>query len=419
VIVEGHWTLVRDATGRPRSILALDSDISEKKALEAQVLRAQRLESIGTLAGGIAHDLNNVLSPILMATEVLARNTSDEGSHRMLQAIRTSALRGGEMVSHILAFARGVDGERAPLEPAGVLRDVEKIIRDTFPKNVEVRFEIPHDSWPVIGDATQLHQVLLNLCVNARDAMRYGGTLRLSVEHCILDESYARMHLEARVGRYVVLTVADTGMGMPPEILDKIFDPFFTTKDAGKGTGLGLSTSNAIVRSHGGFINVYSEPGRGSVFRVYLPAALEPVVRQEGAMPVRAMAGYGERILVVDDEPSVREVTQAVVEAHGYRAVVANDGAEAVALYALDPKSIDAVVTDVRMPLMDGVATVRALRRINPAVKVILTSGFSEPSSDGVLREQPPIFLKKPYAAEQLLTALRRLLEPAASQAQV
>jgi PAS domain S-box-containing protein len=411
LIIEGHWNLVRDTQGKPQAILVIGTDVTGKKKVEAQLLRAQRMESIGTLAGGIAHDLNNVLAPILMAIEVLKRNVTDGRALRLFGTLETSAQRGADMVKQILTFARGVEGERILLQPRHLLKDVEKIAAETFPKTIQIRTDAPSDLWSVSGDATQLHQVLLNLCVNARDAMPHGGVLSIAARNAERDENYAAVNLDAKPGPYVVLSVTDTGTGMPPAVMEKIFEPFFTTKEVGKGTGLGLSTSHAIVKSHGGFVHVYSEVGKGTAFKVYLPAvraAADAAAVRTGELP----AGKGELILVVDDEASIREITRETLESYGYRTLVAGDGAEALALFAEAKKDVRAVVTDMRMPFMDGMATIRALRKLTPTIKVIATSGLDQDGAEasagaGVIQA----FLHKPYTAEKLLTTLERVLQ--------
>ncbi len=272
IIVESHWTLLRDEDGQPKSKLVINTDITAQKKHEAQYLRAQRMESIGTLAGGIAHDLNNVLTPILMAVELLKRKLTDPHSRSFLTTLQASAERGADMVKQVLAFARGGEGQRVALQLKHVIHDLEKMLSHTLPKSIDIQTSIPRDLWTISGDATQLHQVLMNLCVNARDAMPQGGQLTIAAENRSLDENYARMNPDAKPGPYLLLTVADTGMGIPAEVLDKISDPFFTTKALGKGTGLGLSTVVGIVKNHGGFINIYSEVGKGTQFSVYFPA---------------------------------------------------------------------------------------------------------------------------------------------------
>lgn len=273
LIVESRWTLVRNERDEPKSFLVVNTDLTERKQLEAQFLRSQRMESIGTLAGGIAHDLNNILSPMLMAVQILQRKHPDEESQQWLGALRENTERGASLIKQLLAFARGSEGgERLPLQPRHLVKEVIKILRDTLPKSINIRFFIPDNLWTVAADPTQIHQVLMNLAVNARDAMAQGGTLTLKAENVLIDEDYAALHREARAGKFVMITVGDTGIGIVPENLEKIFEPFFTTKEVGKGTGLGLSTVAGIIKSHQGFVNVYSEPEKGTSFNVYLPA---------------------------------------------------------------------------------------------------------------------------------------------------
>jgi PAS domain S-box-containing protein len=395
----------------PEEGVAFVLDITERKQLEQQVLRAQRMESIGTLAGGVAHDLNNALGPIIMSLDLLQMRFPDPESQELISVIASSAQRGAEMVRQVLSFARGVGGQRTEVEIKHLIRDIEKIATDTFLKNITVRTIVPPDLWTVLGDPTQLHQVLLNLCVNARDAMPDGGTLIISAENRLLDEHYAGLNPESRPGPHVFLQVEDTGTGMPPEIIEKIFDPFFTTKEVGKGTGLGLSTSMAIVKSHGGFLRVYSEVGKGTKFKVYLPGQTEKSETAIVAAAAEMPRGNGELILVADDEASVRQITQQTLEAFGYRAILACDGAEAVAHYARRGAEIAVVLTDMMMPVMDGPATIRVLRKLNPSLPIIAASGLSanshvaQAASLGVKH-----FLPKPYTAETLLKALKQEL---------
>ena len=412
LMIESRWTLVRDEKGDPKAILVINTDITEKKRMEAQFLRAQRMESIGTLAGGIAHDLNNVLSPILMAIDMLQMKATDESSRKWLDVLRTNAERGGDMVRQVLSFARGVEGERVALQPKHLIKEIVKILRETLPKSIEISFQIPNDLWIISADATQMHQVLMNLCVNARDAMPEGGSISIKAENVFVDENYARMHLEAKPGRFVMINVSDTGPGMSPEVQSRIFEPFFTTKEMTKGTGLGLSTALTIVKSHGGFINVYSEVHKGSRFSVYLPALNAAGGADSGAARVDLPLGHGELILVVDDEESIREITRGTLETFGYTVLTASDGTEALALYADKKNEIAVVLTDMVMPFMDGPATIRALQRMNPHVRIIAASGLGagHRPGEGAL-ESVAVFLNKPYTAEKLLNTLAQVLQ--------
>src|SRR5215213_3986068 len=411
IIVESRWTLVRDDQGQPKSILVINTDITEKKRMESQFLRAQRMESIGTLAGGIAHDLNNVLSPILMAIDMLQLRVTDESSKRWFEVLRGNAERGGSMVRQVLSFARGVEGERVALQPKHLIKEIVKILRETLPKSIEISFHVPNDLWIISADATQIHQVLMNLCVNARDAMPEGGSISIKAENVFVDENYARMHIEAKAGRFVVINVSDTGPGMTSDIQSRIFEPFFTTKEMTKGTGLGLSTALTIVKSHGGFINVYSELHKGSQFTLYLPAIDKPGAVEAAALQTNLPLGQGELILVVDDEDSIREITRGTLETFGYTVLTAADGTEALALYADNKNEIAVVLTDMVMPFMDGPATIRALQRMNPKVRIIAASGLGagQRAGEGAL-EGVSVFLNKPYTAEKLLNTLAKLL---------
>lgn len=287
LILESRWTLLRDAKGKNKSILITDTNITEKKKIEAQYLRAQRMEGIGTLAGGIAHDLNNTLAPIMMAVTLLRRELDNERKQRVIDNIENSAKRGAELVKQVLTFARGLDGNRVPLNLRHVTKEIEGIIENTFPKNIKLSVDVPRDLPLVLGDPTQLNQILLNLCVNARDAMPKGGKLEISGHSKEVDEQYVSMNHGAHAGEFVLIEVTDTGSGIPPEIIDRIYEPFFTTKEVGSGTGLGLATILGIVKSHHGFINVYSEVGSGTTFKVYLPIASSPSDdAEEEALPL-------------------------------------------------------------------------------------------------------------------------------------
>ena len=411
VMVESRWTLVRDEQGKPSSFLVINTDITEKRRMESQFLRAQRMESIGTLAGGIAHDLNNVLSPILMAVEMLQLKVQDESGRQLLEILRSNAERGGNMIRQVLSFARGVEGERVSLQPKHLIKEIVKIMQETLPKSIKINYQIPDNLSVISADATQVHQVLMNLCVNARDSMPNGGSITLKAENVYVDENYARMHLEAKPGRFVVITVTDTGTGMPPDVLSRIFEPFFTTKDMTKGTGLGLSTALTIVKSHGGFVNVYSEPGKGSQFAVYFPSQEIEEQALLGLGQTDLPVGHDELILVIDDEESIRQITASTLETFGYRVLTASDGTEAIPLYAQRGDEIAVVLTDMLMPFMDGPATIRALQKMNPKVRIIAASGLTAGHKPGeAALEGVKLFLSKPYTAERLLKAIAEAL---------
>lgn len=411
IIAECRWTLVRDEAGQPRSILSINTDITERKNMEMQFLRAQRLESIGALAGGIAHDLNNVLAPILMAVPVLEREATDDNSRRKLEIIRRNAKLGGEIIRQLLSFARGGTGEQTALQPGKRIRQICQMLQRTMPKSIEVEISTPDDLWEVTGDATQFDQMLMNLCVNARDAMPRGGHLMISAENAIIDAGFARQHTDARPGPHVQIIVADTGTGIPPEIREKIFEPFFTTKEMDQGTGLGLATVLKIIKSHGGFIDVYSEAERGATFNLYLPArASAETVAAEESKP-ELPAGHNELILVVDDEATIREIAKDTLTAFGYRVMTASDGAEAIALLAGHNAEIKAVLLDQMMPHLDGPSAIRALRHLDPHVRIIAMSGLPESTQRAADTDDAvKATLLKPYTAMQLLQTLAEVL---------
>lgn len=409
--VFARWTTVVDAEGGS-SVLAIHSDVTVHKELEAQLFRAQRLESIGTLAGGIAHDLNNVLAPILMALEALRGDLNAKERGEIVDHLEKTAKRGADLVRQVLTFSRGSTVERGVVDVQALAEEVARICRETFPRDIVIDLVTPKDTWPVAGDATQVHQILMNLCVNARDAMPEGGRLSIALDNQTVDRIYAKMNPDADPGSYVVIRVSDTGVGMPKEVVERIFEPFFTTKEVGAGTGLGLSTSFTIARDHGGFIHVYSEEGKGSEFRVYLPAAThDDLALRAEAMPEALPRGDGELVLVVDDEEGIRQIAKRTLERFGYRVVVAANGAEAVGIYAQRRAEIAVVLSDMSMPVMDGPTMIQALRVIHPDVVVVGSSGLQShgltvrAASAGVAS-----FIPKPYTAATLLRALAQAL---------
>jgi PAS domain S-box-containing protein len=413
VIVETRWSLLRTKEGSPKSILTINTDVTEKRKIEVQFMRAQRMESLGILAGGIAHDLNNILTPIMLSIDMLKSTAVDPHTKSILETIEMSARRGSDIVQQVLSFARGMEGQRIVIQPKYLLKDIEHIVTDTFPKDIRLQLSLPYDTWTILGDPTQVQQILLNLCVNARDAMPNGGTLSIRAENCLADEQYVAMNKQAKPGSYVAISVTDVGVGIPQDIINEIFEPFFTTKEVGKGTGLGLSSVKAIVKNHGGFINVYSEPGRGTTFKVYLPAQGIPGDdSQEETEEVSLPRGAGETILVVDDETSILSITSETLQTFGYQVVTACNGAEAVAIYAQQKKKIAVILTDLSMPVMDGRATIYALLKINPKAKIIAMSGLDE--ADSVAKASTAgvkHFISKPYTAGTLLKTLRTIVE--------
>ncbi|MCU0791859.1 MAG: response regulator [Opitutaceae bacterium] len=413
--IEERWQIIQGPDGKPREATGTCQDVTERKKLEDQFLRAQRMESIGTLAGGIAHDLNNLLSPIVMGIDLVRQFSPDPRAERVLDNMERSAKRGADLVRQVLSFARGVDGARVSVSIDALTSEIAEIARNTFPKNIEFTRLIAPGLSPVVGDPTQLNQVLLNLCVNARDAMPSGGKLLLAARNCEIDAQFASMSPGAIVGHHVMIEVRDNGTGMPKEISDRIFEPFFTTKAPGSGTGLGLSTVLGIVRSHGGFIHVYSEPGKGSTFKVYLPvAANAPASHPEEPAAPALPRGKGEWVLVVDDEASVLGVTKQTLEIFGYHVLTAEDGAQAIAVFARQPEKIRLIITDMMMPVMDGLALIAAIRRLNPTLPIIAASGLA--SNHGVAQASAAgvhHFLTKPFTTDTLLQVARKALAEA------
>ncbi len=404
------------ARERDPVIISMFTDITERKKLEQQFLRAQRMESIGTLASGVAHDLNNILSPIMMSVPMLRRKLTAKQLEGIVSTIEMSAARGAEVVRQVLTFGRGLEGEKRALSLASLITEIMKIMRGTFPKNVTVESSIGSGLWPVIGDATQLHQVLLNLCVNARDAMPKGGSLQLRAANLEVDSNFASMAPGAVPGPHVLLEVSDNGSGIAPEIVERIFDPFFTTKGIGKGTGLGLSTVHGIVQSHGGFLKVNTQLGKGTTFQIYLPAS----PTHEAALPDDTRAevpgGDGELVLVVDDEANVRHSARLALEATGYRVLVAADGTEALALFVRNSGSIAVMLTDLMMPHMDGVTLIRALRAMAPSLPIIASTGLGDKTQFAELKAMGvKSVLPKPYGGDVLLRTIHDLLHPARS----
>lgn len=409
VTVVSRWTLMRDHDGKPKSILVVSTDVTQKKKLEAQFLRVQRMESIGTLASGLAHDLNNILTPILATAQLLQLKFPhlDDHNQRLLKMLEANAKRGAALVKQVLLFARGVEGEQAILHIESLISETQQIAQETFPKSITIETKIAPKLWAIGGNATQLHQVLMNLCVNARDAMPDGGTLTIAAENQAIDQAYTQTNLDAITGSFVKLTVADTGTGIPPETIDRIFEPFFTTKEFGKGTGLGLSTVLGIVKGHGGFVSVKSEVGRGTQFHLFLPAVMAGEAEEPQASEI--LSGREELVLIVDDEAAIRETSKALLETYHYQVLTAANGKEAIELYLQHQKDICVVLVDMMMPVMDGATTIQQLQKLNSQVKIIAISGLVSRTQTPEPNQAAARFLQKPYTAEELLRTMRQV----------
>lgn len=408
LIVEGRWTLFPDSDGGRGAVLVVNTDVTERRRIEAQVLRAQRLESIGTLAGGMAHDLNNLLAPIVVGIDLVRHDGDDAVTRETLDVMATSAHRATELVHQVLSFARGVAGEREQVRVATLLTEFVGIVASTFPADIVVERDVPDDLWDVIGDVTQLHQVLLNLCINARDSMSGGGTLQVRARNALLDEREAAAR-GATPGRYVVIAVEDDGTGIPAELVDRIFEPFLTTKPSGSGTGLGLSTVIGIVTGHGGVVTVDSEMGAGSLFEVHLPAVTASAeVERDAGDAHRSTPRPGKTVLVVDDEKTIRGLTKRALVKAGYRVMTAGDGLSALETYRTHRDEIGLVLTDLKMPRIDGSELCRALTGTDPELPIIMMSGVVGPAELGLPGVRQ--VLAKPFSTDQLLTVVSETL---------
>ena len=412
VIVDHRRTILRDNAGAVKGHLCIDIDITIRKKQERLSFRSQRLESIGTLAGGIAHDLNNMLTPILMGAKLLILDHAPANRQGLLNTMMASAQRGAGLIQQLLSFAGGIQGERSIVRIDQLVAETRGLLEHTLSKSIQIETTVAAECGPVLGNPTELTQILMNLCINARDAMPEGGTLTIQAESILIKGNTAPLHPDASPGSYVLFEVSDTGNGMSSEVLDRIFDPFFTTKEIGKGTGLGLATVQGIVKGHGGFIIVYSEPGLGSKFSIYLPTAstTESPIRQPSATPIES--GQGRLLLLVDDEVMILQMTTLILERGGYRILTANDGASGIATYSQYPDEISAVLLDLMMPGMDGLKTLDQLVRINPQVKVIACSGLRTTQRETeALARGAKAFLAKPYSDDQLQQTLLKVLK--------
>jgi PAS domain S-box-containing protein len=412
--VESSWTRLLDEQGGVKGLLLINSDITERKKLEAQAMRLQRTEAIGSMAGGMAHDLNNALAPVLMGIQRLRRGLPVDESERILGLMEAGTRRGAEMVKQVLLFARGRDGQMESLKPGALLGEIERLVRDTFPKSINISIEVQEGLWSVRGNATQLHQVLLNLAVNARDAMASaGGSLLMAMENVQLEPGSLPQHPDAKAGQFVVCSVVDTGCGMEAEVLGRIFEPFFTTKEEGVGTGLGLSTSFRIVKGHGGFLTCRSEPGEGSTFELYLPRELGEGNGDAGSAARGVeLQGHGEVLLVADDDAAIREMVAGGLEAVGFRVVQALNGVDAVSQHKACAGEVVMAVVDVHMAHMPGREAVRVMRELNPNLKVVLLSG----SLDGRMTDaqsgdgEEYRVVQKPFSWDELLAVISQQL---------
>lgn len=398
---------LRDENGTIAYWVAVQRDLTEQRRLEAQLLQAQRLEGIGLLASGIAHDLNNVLSPILLGAECLPATVTDAPSLELIAMMGNAAQRGANLVKQILSFARGINGEAGSVQPRHIIKEIVSVARETFPKDITISSSVDVEPWLVELGATQIHQVLLNLSVNARDAIQDAGTITLDAQNLVLTEPLRTQRDTLAPGQYVVLTVADSGSGIPSEIAERIFDPFFSTKAPGKGTGLGLSTVAMIVRSAGGSIDIETAPGRGTKFSVYLPAAPESEAPLRDSLPKLRAAGAGQTVLVVEDEAAILEVARETLRSAGYVVQTANGPEQA--LTACETAWPDVALVDLMMPGGGGAPVVRELRARDAGLPVIVMSGLSEEEAKAAAPEASG-FLQKPFTLATLFDTVQEAL---------
>lgn len=409
-----RWVLLHGADGTAQAILVLSEDAEELRELKEDRLRAHRHECVGTLAGGIAHDLNNVLQPVSMFLDLLRHRLPDTESREMLDAVEVNLRRATELVRQILTFSSGVRTEQRAVDIPELISEVANFIRPTFPKTIHLQVSIPENIATVIGNATQLEQVLLNFSVNARDAMPNGGRLKIEASNFHVDEKFERLHPQSKCGDYVRISVSDTGHGIPRSLRKKIFEPFFTTKGPEKGTGLGLATAAGIIRNHGGFLTLDTEEGCGSSFHAHLPASTiraNPHSVPDATPKPPQATGHGEAILLVDDESTVLKVMARSLEKSGYRVIPAEDGEKGFALYSQHQRDVSLVITDMAMPGMDGPALITALKKLNPSVKIICTSGLGSSSGKNSISELGVhAILSKPCNSRIILQAIQDAL---------
>lgn len=421
VTIATRWTLTRKGkngeTNQPQSILVVNTDITEKKQLEAQFYHAQRLESLGTLASGIAHDLNNVFTPILAGSQLLQLQLQSQlppQSIDLLKLLEQAAKRGAGLIKQILTFSRGTNDDRVNLAVQPILEEVVNVMRSSLPPSIRIDVSVPEVfPWLIFANGTHIHQILMNLCINARDAMVEGGILSLSLDYYWIDQanlnSLAPIHFTANPGEYIRLTVADTGTGIAPEVRDRIFEPFFTTKPQDKGTGLGLSTVFGIVKTYGGFIHIRSEVGYGSSFQIYLPVIATELseVLIPPSSPLFPTDGQQKLVLLIDDDEFQQMTLKAILAHHNYRIIATDDSTQAMDLYRQHQSEISAVIVDIMMPTISGLELILQLRDLMPKLTIIAISGLPS-HREGAIGAGATSFLNKPYTPDTILNAVRQ-----------
>ena len=405
---------ITDELGKVTKVVEVGRNITENTRLQAQLLQAQKMESIGRLAGGVAHDFNNVLSAIIGFGNLLELRMADDDPNRpYLDNILLSAEKAAGLTRSLLAFSRQQVIKPVLMDINEVIRRVEKLLVRIIGEDIRVQTDLSPSKLVVMADPLQMEQVLMNLATNARDAMPGGGQLVITTDQVLFDEDYIKTHGYGKPGRYALISFTDTGMGMDEEIQSRLFDPFFTTKEVGKGTGLGLAIIHGIVKQHEGYINLYSEPGTGTTFRIYLPAVETTGAQQEkdsGAKPLSTLHG-SEIILFVEDDSEVRKVTKTLLEEFGYAVIEATDGQEAIHKFRLYHDIVDLLLLDVIMPGKNGVEVYAEARTIKPSVKVLFTSGYpADIIKARIAPEEELNFLSKPVAPQALLRTIREII---------
>lgn len=392
--------------------LSIARDITESKRLEEQLLQSQKMEAVGTLAGGIAHDFNNLLQVIQGYADIALLDISrNQAGHSELVQIRSAARKAADLTQSLLTFSRRVEGELRPLDLNQELKQISRILERTIPKMVAIELNLAPNLMTVKADPGQLQQAVMNLAVNARDAMPSGGRLLIETTNVVLDEEFCQSHLGTQPGFHVLLAVSDTGSGMDAETKDKIFDPFFTTKEIGKGTGLGLSIVFGIVKSHGGIISCYSEPDKGTAFKIYFPA-IKQAQGHEVQVELDRPIGGPETILLVDDEDAVRQLGESLLRRFGYYALTASSGREALEILQKHRERVSLVILDLIMPEMSGRECLNEIMKSDPSTKVLIASGYAaDGHMDAALEAGAKASIRKPYDARQLLEMVRRVLD--------
>jgi PAS domain S-box-containing protein len=410
--VQSRWVLLPSQRGEAQNILIINTLEFDSRHQEEERLRAQRQECIGVLASGIAHDLNNTLQPTAMAMDLIRGRLHDPESQDLLQVVDANLRRATEFVRQILSFTFGGASGIAKVSLAEIIADIASFAKHAFPNDIQIQTDIPAGLSPVLANATQLKQVLLNLCVNARDAMPEGGVLSLTACNVDLDQEAAKRNPIVKAGRFVRISVSDTGSGIPQSVRDKIFEPFFTTKGPEKGTGLGLATVMGIVRGHGGFLLLESAEGRGTAFQIFIPAAssLSAAPMELSSIATTELRGHGETILLVEDEPTVLKLMQRSLERAGYHVMTALDGQKGLDCFTENQEKIALVLTDMSMPGMGGAEMIRQLKKESPFVKVICTSGiaYTNGHMDSLGLDK---ILAKPCDSKTMLEAIRDVLK--------